>query len=127
MSYNASNIGKVLYALLNSTVATHPLIAPQNTQTPYLIYSILSIDPDDTKQTTSMADTVTVLLMVYEDTIGGAATRANSIRTILDGYAGTSGGVTVNSITYVNESDDYDEELMKYIKIQEYNIRINNT
>jgi len=127
MSYAVSEIGKVIKARINSIVPVFPSVAPQNTSAPYCVYSILSVDVDDTKDDTSWADTATILLVVYEDTYNAASTRANSIRTALDGFHGTSGGVYVDSVCFVTESDDYDDELRKYIKIQEYTFRTLNT
>jgi len=127
MTFNAGAIGKVLYSLINSTVVVNPTIAPQNTSDPYCIYSILRTEPDDVKDGVSLVDTVTVLLSVYHNSYSSAATLGDSVRAILDGYRGTAGGVYVDTIVYVTESDDYEDETRKYIKIQEYTLRILNT
>jgi hypothetical protein len=127
MSFNSVNIGKVIYSLVNATVPSYPVIAPQTTNAPYLVYNILTNDPDDTKDGPAMVDRVTVLLSIYESTYALAASKGNAVRTLLDAFSGTAGGVAVNSIVFVTESDDYDYDNKLHVKTQEYVFRVHNT
>jgi len=127
MTYNAGSIGKLLYSLLNSTVSIYPPFVNQATAGAYCTYAILRADPDDVKESTSWVDDVTVLLSIYDVSYSAAATLGDYVRTIIDGYRGTAGGVYADSITFITESDDYDNDLRKYIKFQEYKLRILNT
>lgn len=125
MTFLASNIGKVIYSKCNATVSCYPSMAPQGTAMPYLVYDILSNDPEDVKSGT-LVDNVTVLLSIYSSTFTALATAANSIRGILNRCNGTIESVVVDTCNYVTESDDFDNDLKSFIKIQEYKFRLKN-
>lgn len=127
MTFNSTNIGKIIYSLCNTTIASYPVVAPQSTAAPYLVYNILSNDPEYTKDGASWVDKVTVLLTIYETTYALANSKAASIRTALDNKRGSQGGYTVDSILFITEQDDpYDEELQLYSKTIEFLFRLKN-
>jgi hypothetical protein len=127
MSFNSVYIGKVLYSVLNATVPVYPMRANQATALPYCTYDILSNDTDTWKDGTAPVDTVTVLLNIYAATYSEVNTLANSVRVAFDGQKGTLGGIAVNSVVFVTESDDIDDDAKAYVKTQEYRVRLNNT
>lgn len=125
MSLLSANIGKVIYNKVNSTVPCYPSYAPQGTTFPYLVYNIIANDPDEVKSGT-WVDTITVLIAIYATTHTALATSANSIRTTLNRCNGTIESVVVDTCNFITESDDYDNDLKAFIKIQEYKFRIKN-
>jgi hypothetical protein len=125
MSILSANIGKVIYNKVNSTVACYPVTAAQGTAFPYLVYNTLMNDPDEVKSGT-WVDNITVLLSIYGTTFSAVATLANSVRGTLNRLHGTTESVVVDTCNFITESDDYDNDLKAYIKIQEYKFRIKN-
>lgn len=125
MSFNSVNVGKALYSLLNATAPLYPVRAPQGISAPYQVYNVLSSDPEYTKDGTWL-DRVTILLTIYETTYALAAAKGQDVRTILDFETGTFGGIAIDSIVFVTEMDDYDDDLNYFYKIQEYLIRMKN-
>jgi len=123
MTYITSNIGKVIYSKVNSTVPVYPVTAPQGTAFPYLVYEVLTSEEEGVKSAV-WVDNITVLLMIYDTTYASVCTKANSVRALLDRMKGTVSSVIVDSCQYVTESDDYDSELQCFIKICEYKFRV---
>lgn len=126
MSFNAANIGKVIYSLVNNTIPAYPVIAPQNTPTPYLVYNILNNDVEHTKDMPAWVDRVTVLVSIFESTYALASIKGTLVRELIDNMNGVIGTVAVNSIMYITETDAIDFELKYYVKTQEYLFRLNN-
>jgi hypothetical protein len=125
MAFIQGNIGKVIYNKVNSTVACFPATAPQGTSFPYLVYDILYNEPEHTKAGTPI-DEITMLLSIYNTSYSACATNGNAVRDLLHRLKGTIESVKVDSCNFVTESDDYDNDLKCFIKIQEYKFRIKN-
>lgn len=127
MKYSASEIGKVLNNALSGIMVVYPNVAPQKVGTPYCVYNILTNEPEDVKENTSWVDNVNFLLSTYSDTYSEASNNAERVRFVLDGLRTIYKNVNVDSVVFVTESDDFDPDTLKHIKIQEYRIRILNT
>lgn len=123
MTYVTSNIGKVIYSKVNSTVPVYPVTAPQGTAFPYLVYEVLTSEEEGVKSAVWI-DNITVLLMIYDTTYTSVCAKANSIRALLDRMKGTVSSVIVDSCQFVTESDDYDGDLQCFIKMCEYKFRV---
>lgn len=113
------SIRKAVYDLLNDTEAdVYPLIAPQELTDPYATFFIRieyvrSQDGVEVKE-------ATVTINVYANTYAQCDTLASSLRTALENASGSYDTETLMVGLFLSESDDYIENLDKYLLIQEY-------
>jgi hypothetical protein len=125
-------IGKAIYALLQAAtdvtdiVGTQvfPDMATQQAVYPFIVYTIDSVTPTDTKEGASKLDVVTVAVMSYANSYTTAQDLAGKVRIALDAKKGTFGGVEVGSIRFTNaQAAAMDTDKRVYIVEQKYNVR----
>jgi len=117
-------IGPILQTLIGSSIDLYPGRATQAAKAPFVVYAITSLEPSPTKQAATGIDTYLVRVNVYDEVLADAEDIADAIRLILDNYRGTVGTETVDGIRMQNESTDYDDGSMYYVKQLDYKIRI---
>ena len=96
-------IGKAIYnilvgtALIEARVDTRifPMIAPQTSAFPFIVYDVNSVDPSDTKDGASDLDTISTMVSVYSKTYAEASILASLVRNALDRKSGTFNGIEV--------------------------------
>lgn len=116
MSYRTA-----IYDMLNDVSANvFPLVAPQETDTTYAVYStrlerVLSQDGVFVK-------TVYLTVNIYANDFSNCDQFANYIRIGVDGKKATYGTDSIDGGLLLSESDDYIPGLDKYIITQEYQI-----
>ena len=128
----AKGIGDVIYNLLsNDTGVTditstriYPFMAIEDIAYPYLVYTIESTDPTQTKCTTSALDVVSVNVEIYSETLSESEALKRNIRNLLDRYKGTVEGIEVQSISFRDEDGGYADEDRVYLDIQSYSCRL---
>jgi len=126
--------GKAVYAILSAAAGVtalastriYPVRAPQNTTLPYVTYTVVSVNPTDTKDRPSHLDTVRMQIDCWATTYAGAEALHAAIRTAIDAYQinATAGGVVVNGIKYETENDAFEDEVDIYRKSADYMIRV---
>lgn len=122
-----SYLGKALNSLLIS-YSLFPVNAKQNTTAdPYITYDTLRVDSDKVKGEVAWADMATVLIAIFSTRYDVAKANAIAVRTILDNYKGTTGGITIDGIYFIDESDEWEDNTKRHMVIQEYVVRIINT
>lgn len=127
-----SNVGKVIKTLLaanadfTALVGTkvYPQRAPQNTDYPYCVYSIISSIPVDTKDRPASLDAVRVQIDIFSNTYAEAQALTGYLRTAIDAKTGTISGVKVDGILYITEEDLYSEDQDVFGKSSDYSFRI---
>jgi hypothetical protein len=117
-------IGPILQSLIGTTYDVYPGRATQTAKTPFVVYSILSVDPSDTKQAGSGLDQYRVQLNVYSEQLTECETIATAIRATIDNYAGTIGTTVIDKIRFITEVDFFDDQAQYYSKVTDYKIRI---
>jgi len=127
MSFDVSNIGKVIYSQCDSIIHCYPVMAPQKTPAPYLVYHTLRTEPDNVKGVIAPVDIATILIDVYDTTHANATAKGVLVRSLLDRIQGTFGGVPVDEIVYITEQQDFDDQLKLNIVTLEFSARIKNT
>jgi len=117
-------IGKVIAALLTPLGKTYPMRAKQGQAAPYMVYTVISDRPTDTKEGPSELDVKRVQIDTYAATYAECMTLMASVRSTIDRYRGTVQSVVVDKIVFENEQDFYDNEAELYRRSQDYFIRI---
>tara|TARA_R100000458_G_scaffold45780_1_gene44108 strand:+ start:4918 stop:5310 length:393 start_codon:yes stop_codon:yes gene_type:complete len=128
-------VGKAIYNILSNVTAVtdivstkiYPEIAPQNESQPYIVYSVVSNSPTDTKEENGNVDEASIEVYCFNTKYSTAIDLGVAVRAALERKNGTFGGVKIQSINYINEQMDVNPERSIWVAIQDYTIRINNT
>ena len=128
-------VGKAIYSILITdsdilgTVSTRifPEIAAQGETQPYIVYSVVSNNPSDTKDDNGEIDEAQVEVYCFHNKYSDAIDLGVKVRAALERKNGTFGGVKIQSINYTNEQMDVNPERSIWVAIQDYTIRINNS
>jgi hypothetical protein len=125
-------VGAAIYSLLvnNSAVAAlvgtriYPELAEEGASAPYIVYSVVSNTPSDTKDGTPI-DEAQLEIFSVGNTYAAANDLADKVRAALDRKSQiVVGTVTVQSIQYTNEVVEVSEKRDLYISVQDYTTRI---
>jgi hypothetical protein len=125
-------VGAAIYSLLvnDSAVAAivgtriYPELAEEGASAPYIVYSVVSNTPSDTKEGTPI-DEAQLEVFSVADTYAAANDLADKVRAALDRKSQiVVGTVTVQSIHYTNEVVEVSEKRDLYISVQDYTTRI---
>ena len=128
-------VGLAIRPLLTSDSAVQAMIsgrvypeqAPEGAQAPFIVYSIVSNSPSDSKNGTPI-DQAQVEVFSINTTYANTNELADKVRAALDRSNITvdvaEGEVVVDSIQYTNEVTEVNTEKKLYIAIQDYTIRI---
>ena len=120
------NVGKIIDSLLDGVIALYPKVAPQQTTGTHAVYHVISNTPTDVKESASVVDIVRVQISIFANTYAALQTAAESVRSTLDYFQGTTNSIAVDLIRYENETDDYEMDTNEYMISQDYFIRIKN-
>lgn len=125
-------VGAAIYSLLaNDTDVTDqvgqaifPELAEEGVRAPYIVYSVVSNTPSDTKDGTPVDEAQLEIFSVGR-TYAEANDIADKVRAALDRKSKiVVGTVTVQSIKYTNEVIEVSEKRDMYISVQDYTTRI---
>jgi hypothetical protein len=126
------NAGKAIYYLLsNATSVTdicgtriYPELAEQEAPTPFVVYEVISVDPDDTNDGPAKMDEVSIDITAVADSYDTCADLASAIRSAIDRVRGTYNGVNVDSIQYSTTDTDVFDSPRRYAMTAGFIIRI---
>lgn len=126
------NAGKAIYYILsNATSVTdicgtriYPELAEQEAPTPFVVYEVISVDPDDTNDGPAKLDEVTVDITAVADVYDTCADLASAIRAAIDRIRGTYNGVNVDSVQYSTTDTDVMDSPRRYAMTAKYIVRI---
>jgi hypothetical protein len=125
-------VGAAIYSLLvndsavSAIVGTriYPELAEEGAAAPYVVYSVVSNTPSDTKDGTPI-DEAQLEIFSVGSTYAAANDLADKVRAALDRKSQiVVGTVTVQSIHYTNEVVEVSEKRDLYISVQDYTTRI---
>jgi len=125
-------VGAAIYSLLvndsavSALVGTriYPELAEEGASAPYVVYSVVSNTPSDTKDGTPI-DEAQLEIFSVGSTYAAANDLADKVRAALDRKSQiVVGTVTVQSIQYTNEVVEVSEKRDLYISVQDYTTRI---
>lgn len=103
-----------------------PELAPPDIDAPYIVYSVVSNSPSETKNTNGDIDTANIEVYGFQTTYNLAVDLGVSVRAALDRKTGTYNTIEIQSTNYVNEQMDVNEARKLWAAIQDYSIRIKN-
>lgn len=106
-------VEKAIYSRLIANAAVlalvvkrvYPELAPQDTTLPYIVYTRIDTDHNQTKSNTEGLARAQVQLNCVADTYDGAKDLANKVRIALGAATGSIGGITVHSTIVLGEVD----------------------
>lgn len=105
----------------------YPELAVEGADAPYIVYSVVSNSPSDSKRGTPV-DEADVEIFSVASTYSAANDLADKVRAALDRKSKTvsvsGGAVTVQSIQYTNEVTEVSAERSLYVSVQDYTVRI---
>lgn len=129
IDFNGTNTFTTDYSLSVKEMAVNkifPELAPPDIDAPYIVYSVVSNSPSDTKNANGDIDTASIEVYGFQDTYNKAVDLGVSIRAALDRKTGTYNTIEIQSTNYVNEQMDVNEARKLWAAIQDYSIRIKN-
>lgn len=125
-------VGAAIYSMLKDDSAVsalvgtriYPELAEEGASAPYIVYSVVSNTPSDTKDGTPI-DEAQLEIFSVGSTYAAANDLADKVRAALDRKSQiVVGTVTVQSIHYTNEVVEVSEKRDLYISVQDYTTRI---
>lgn len=125
-------VGKAIYdILINDTDVNdlvsgriYPVWADLTGTKPFLIYKVDDNAPSDTKDSGQALDQIQLEIFSFAETYDESSDLMKKVRDAIDRYSGTNAGVVIQSIQYLEEKDDFDQELNNYITGQLYKVRV---
>jgi len=126
------NAGKAVYGILSANsgvtdiVGTRifPEIAEQEAVTPFVIYQLQSVAPEDTHDGPSKLDEVRFEFLCYADSYNAAADLGVAVRAALDRVSGTYNGVHVESVQFNDVDVDIEYDPRRYSQVLKFTFRI---
>tara|TARA_R100001443_G_scaffold77834_1_gene85050 strand:- start:4499 stop:5305 length:807 start_codon:yes stop_codon:yes gene_type:complete len=103
-----------------------PEIAPTGINAPYIVYSVVSNQPSESKEDNGAIDTASVEVYSFQDTYNKAIDLGVDVRAALKRVNGTYNTIDIQSIDYTNEQMDVNEKRDLWASIQDYEIRVKN-
>jgi len=129
-------VGLAIYNLLKNDTAVNaavsgritPELAREGENMPYIVYSVVSNSPSDTKDGTPIDEAQCEIFSVGA-TYQQVNNLADKVRAALDRKGVTvtdaeAGDITVQSIQYTNEITEVSADRKTYIAVQDYTFRI---
>jgi len=125
------NVGKAIFNILSTNAAVsefvgsriYPEMAPEEVETPFIVYSILSIEPADTKNATSEVDTSQLETYCVGENYSDVMDVTEAVRAALDRNGGNFNGIPIQSIQYLSADTEFNATRRVYIAQQRFNVR----
>ena len=127
------NLGKLTYNLLSNDATITGLVGsrifpvqiPQDTGYTAIVYQHTSQLPTNIKDGPSPLDVIDMSLVIYSTSYSDAQDIAARCRVIFDHYQGTVQGVSVDKISFANQSDnDFIDDFGFFAIEQSYQVRM---
>jgi hypothetical protein len=133
MIWDALYIGKVIYNACKNisgvSLRVYPLRIPQAVSLltdPALSYYIISVTPEDTKDSRSLCDTVVFQVSIFGSTYTLTTSIAQGVRDALDGLNGETSDISVDYMRFEGWADDYEDDTKLFSKHMEFSCRVKN-
>jgi hypothetical protein len=118
-------VHEAIYDLLNGVCSNiFPGAAEQEINPPFLVHTQVKVNPTPDKDTTSKNDQLIYRIAAYDNTLQGAKTLADNVRSEIDGYSGYNNNTDIIEIRYLNEESGFDLESGFHYILQTYQILI---
>ena len=121
--YHLLSNDSTLTAMLSTTTAIWPEIAPQGAANPCIVFSENTSETNETKDGVSKLDVQTIQIDVYANSAAQRNTIAARVRTVLDGVSGTYASIAVDSLIFTYGLKLYDDIAKCYRFTSDYQLR----
>ena len=126
------NAGIAAYVILTQNtdvtdivgVNIFPEVAEQETATPFIVYQLQSVAPEDTHDGPSKLDEVRFEFLCYADSYALAADLGDKVRGALDRVSGTYNGVNVESVQFNDVDIDTIDAPRRFAQVLTFTFRI---
>jgi hypothetical protein len=126
-----ADLGKAIYSILSGAPLVggtldnkiYPVSAPQSATLPYLVYKIVGVEPNDTKDDVSDTDAVRVQFELVDKSYSRIVQTAEALRVLLDRFRGQVGATFIDGVRYLEYEDDFSPEPGIYQHFADYQIR----
>ena len=126
------NAGIAAYVILTQNtdvtdivgVKVFPEVAEQETATPFIVYQLQSVAPEDTHDGPSKLDEVRFEFLCYADSYALAADLGDKVRGALDRVSGTYNGVNVESVQFNDVDIDTIDAPRRFAQVLTFTFRI---
>jgi len=128
MTWHTSIVGRAVYYQLRNLCLgqVYPSIIPQDATFPCIAYSVVSITPDHTKDSKSVADKVRIQVDIFDKSLDNCNVTASLVRDQLDFISGTIAGVPIDTSRYGGEQHLFENDIRIHHIAQDYIIRLPN-
>jgi hypothetical protein len=106
------------------TDRVRPSVAVQGENLPLITVTCEGIDPTDVKDTNSSVDYDDITVQINATTYDESYNIAAAVRTVLDRYTGTIGGIEVGTIRFEGSSDFTEQEASRTVYVTEHQYRL---
>jgi hypothetical protein len=108
----------------------YPLLAPTGTPLPLVIYQRTAVERPQSLTGNVGNPVITLQLTTYGTSYTSVKSIARAVRLAVDGWTGTTAGVTIQRTTLVTEADGVDmpadDQMLPYYSVQQsFDFRIN--
>lgn len=129
------NAGRAIYEILTSdtplsalvSTRIYPEAAPENVTTPFVVYSVQSVEPIRVKNSTSTLDVANFEVYTSAENYATAMAINDAIRTAMERRGGNFSGVAIDSIEYIDENVELDLDSREYVSEMRFRLRIART
>ena len=112
------NVGRAIYNILSEDTAVASLVSTrispnrmaQTSAFPFIVYDVVTDDPDGQKESVATLDSFTIMVSCYDTTYSGSNRLGNYVRTALDRVSGAYGGIQIQSIDFKYYDDIFDDD-----------------
>ena len=126
------NAGSAIYTILTGdqtlvdlvSSRIYPEAAPENVVSPFVVYSVQSVDPIRVKNSTSTMDTANFEVFTSAVDYATAMEINDAIRTAMERRSGNFQGVAIDSIEFIDENVEIEIESREYLSELRFRIRI---
>lgn len=126
------NAGRAIFTILtddetlSGMVGTkiYPEAAPEDVETPFVVYSVQSVEPLQVKNSTSTLDIANFVVYTSSPNYAQAMLVNEAIRAALERKGGTFSTVAIDSIEYIDENVEFDIDSREYLSEMRFRLRI---
>jgi len=109
---------------IGAKLTVYPDHLPQGIDAPYLIFSIVNVNPDDTKDGQNMQTIDLQVSMFNDDTLAETIGWANELKTDINNTSYVASGAQIQSIRFVDRDWQYMPDGKLYLVDDIYRLRI---
>lgn len=119
--YNILSTNAIVTGVVGANI--FPDVAPQEEPSLYIVYHLIDVVPEITKEGASLLDEARVQVDCFAEDKYSANGLADKIRTALDQWTGESNRLTIDVIYFEDARADFDDERKIFQITQDFIIR----